>query len=661
MLRASIFFSTSNIVTIVSFMDASVYLRKQGWLGEGHSLDQTGKGIKRPLLVSKKIDVLGVGLNKHAAVSDQWWLRAYDQGLKDFGTGKQNLLGQVQKHGHNRGGLYGRFVKGEEVPGTIEPSLESTPTGSTTPVEKEVGGEMASSAGATLGDGDDAPTKKRKRGDKYAEQKEIRVKRRRESVATVEDAPSKKRKGDTKDSEQDERRAQRRLNREARAQKQSESTNDPRPSEASGVDIKSVINLEAVADLRSARDRALERKRQAQIAKKARKTMTPEQKRTFKKEQREERALQKAEIAKAEAAKHKASKDAGVEEGGVLAVPPQMVKKRGRPKKKIKEDSKQDQTDRSPVSQHGTDIDIPQREVQAGKVRVLTVEEKKSKLSPEKFQEYLDRAREKEISIDEYIRRRAQKHAIKQGEKLGLSKNATAIGESDPPVETTANSIGFVVDTTGDESLATKAPKLKKEKDLPQLPEFAEALAKITRSEPVVITDDVGEETFRWDPSIPVPHDKRLWQGVEIKTLPKIVRKARKECMAGRRESKKQGLDPTKVEKGEVTLKKSKGTRKVEAREGLLWKILLKSRQYAKDGKLVGTKASEIKVEVGGYKDVPLVEVGGSEEFTKGEMSLARTVATRILKREKTDGKGEKWEGKEKKKKSSKKAKGSTK
>ncbi|KAK4891315.1 hypothetical protein LTR27_010118 [Elasticomyces elasticus] len=638
-------------------MDASVYLRKQGWLGEGHSLDQTGKGIKRPLLVSKKIDVLGVGLNKHAAVSDQWWLRAYDQGLKDFGTGKQNLLGQVQKHGHNRGGLYGRFVKGEEVPGTIEPSLESTPTGSTTPEEKEAGGEMASSAGTTLGDGTDVPTKKRKRGDKYSEQKEIRVKRRRESVASTEHAPSKKPKSDSKDP--NEKRAQRRLDREAKAQKQSESTNDPRPSEASGVDIKSVINLEAVADLKSARDRALERKRQAQIAKKARKTMIPEQKRTFKKEQREERALQKAEIAKAEAATHKASKDAGVE-GGVLAVPVQTVKKRGRPKKKIKEDSKQDQMDQSRVSQHGTDIDISRREVQAGKVRVLTVEEKKSKLSPEKFQEYLDRAREKEISIDEYIRRRAQKHAIKQGEKLGLSKNATAAEESDPPVETTANSIGFVVDTTGDESLATKAPKMKKDKDLPQLPEFAEALAKIARNEPVVITDDFGEETFRWDSSIPIPHDKRLWQGVEIKTLPKIVRKARKEWMAGRRESKKTGHDPTKVEKGEVTPKKSKGTRKVEAREGLLWKILLKSRQYAKDGKLEGRKASEIKVEVGGYKDVPLVQVGGGTEFTKGEMSLARTVATRILKREKTDGKGEKWEGKEKKKKSSKKIKGST-
>ncbi|EMC99301.1 hypothetical protein BAUCODRAFT_53708, partial [Baudoinia panamericana UAMH 10762] len=100
-------------------MDTGAYLRKQGWLGDGHSLDHTGKGIKRPLLVSKKVDVLGVGLNKHTAVSDQWWLRAFDQGLKALGTGQESVLSQVQKHGVSRGGLYGRFVKGDGVPGTI--------------------------------------------------------------------------------------------------------------------------------------------------------------------------------------------------------------------------------------------------------------------------------------------------------------------------------------------------------------------------------------------------------------------------------------------------------------------------------------------------------------------------------------------------------------
>lgn len=101
-------------------MDTSAYLKRQGWKGDGHSLDHHGRGIRKPLLVSKKIDYLGVGVNKHAAVSDQWWMRAFDQGLKDLGTGKVGALASVQKHGMNHGNLYGRFVKGEGVPGTFE-------------------------------------------------------------------------------------------------------------------------------------------------------------------------------------------------------------------------------------------------------------------------------------------------------------------------------------------------------------------------------------------------------------------------------------------------------------------------------------------------------------------------------------------------------------
>ena len=117
-------------------MNAAEYLKKQGWQGSGHSLDgPAGRGLKKPLLVSKKVDVLGVGLNKHAAVSDQWWLRAYDQGLQTLGTGKESALAQAQKHGVNRGGLYGRFVKGEGVPGTLWQTIWPS---STTPGEVPV-------------------------------------------------------------------------------------------------------------------------------------------------------------------------------------------------------------------------------------------------------------------------------------------------------------------------------------------------------------------------------------------------------------------------------------------------------------------------------------------------------------------------------------------
>lgn len=100
-------------------MDTDAYLRKHGWRGTGHSLDSNNAGLKKPLLISKKIDVLGIGINKHDVVADQWWMKAFDSSLKDFGTGKKSILSNVKDHGIKRGGLYGRFVQGEGMPGSI--------------------------------------------------------------------------------------------------------------------------------------------------------------------------------------------------------------------------------------------------------------------------------------------------------------------------------------------------------------------------------------------------------------------------------------------------------------------------------------------------------------------------------------------------------------
>jgi len=70
-------------------MNAEAYLRKQGWQGSGHSLDKTGRGIKKPLLIAHKNDQLGLGKKKAAhTTDDQWWLRAFDQSLQSIGTGK---------------------------------------------------------------------------------------------------------------------------------------------------------------------------------------------------------------------------------------------------------------------------------------------------------------------------------------------------------------------------------------------------------------------------------------------------------------------------------------------------------------------------------------------------------------------------------------------
>jgi nucleolar protein TMA23 len=143
-------------------MDASSYLKKHGWQGSGHSLDTTGRGLKKPLLVSKKVDVLGVGLNKHAAVSDQWWLRAYDQGLATLGTGKESALAQAQKHGVNRGGLYGRFVKGEGMPGTVGEEVKKVEVNGMLPTPQDSDAQ------------EEKAERKRKRADKAEEKKSKR-------------------------------------------------------------------------------------------------------------------------------------------------------------------------------------------------------------------------------------------------------------------------------------------------------------------------------------------------------------------------------------------------------------------------------------------------------------------------------------------------------
>jgi hypothetical protein len=83
-------------------MNAEAYLRKQGWQGSGHSLDRTGRGIKKPLLIAHKNDQLGLGKKKAAhTTDDQWWLRAFDQSLQSIGTGK-DVCSHVFRHARDQ-------------------------------------------------------------------------------------------------------------------------------------------------------------------------------------------------------------------------------------------------------------------------------------------------------------------------------------------------------------------------------------------------------------------------------------------------------------------------------------------------------------------------------------------------------------------------------
>ena len=117
-------------------MDTSAYLAGQGWLGNGYSLDPTGRGLKGPLLVSRKSNTFGVGVKKHDAHADQWWARAFDDSLKNLDVSKNEITGDTigvtagvwgeldfMKAGGAKwignGGLYAGFVKGESLGGTL--------------------------------------------------------------------------------------------------------------------------------------------------------------------------------------------------------------------------------------------------------------------------------------------------------------------------------------------------------------------------------------------------------------------------------------------------------------------------------------------------------------------------------------------------------------
>ena len=119
-------------------MDAAAYLINQGWRGDGHALHHSGRGITKPIHMSKKANVLGVGKREHDAHADQWWARAFDDTLKGLNTTKNEATGKIEESAlgsdaqalqmvaGNGGakwvgqrGLYRNFVRGESLSGTL--------------------------------------------------------------------------------------------------------------------------------------------------------------------------------------------------------------------------------------------------------------------------------------------------------------------------------------------------------------------------------------------------------------------------------------------------------------------------------------------------------------------------------------------------------------
>lgn len=137
-------------------MDTAAYLTNQGWRGEGHALYQSGRGITRPILVSQKQNVLGLGKKKHDAHADQWWARAFDATLKGINSTKDGVRGKTEgislsasaqalqmvgKGGAKwvgQRGLYSNFVRGECLGGTLTPQEERKPDGNERNEEKRI-------------------------------------------------------------------------------------------------------------------------------------------------------------------------------------------------------------------------------------------------------------------------------------------------------------------------------------------------------------------------------------------------------------------------------------------------------------------------------------------------------------------------------------------
>lgn len=113
-------------------MNAHALLTSQGWRGTGHSLHPTSDttGLSRPLLVSQKQNVLGIGKKQHRT-SDMWWQNAFDKSLKGLDTSMEGKVVQTITNGGSDmvakgggkyvggGGLYACFVRGGVLGGTI--------------------------------------------------------------------------------------------------------------------------------------------------------------------------------------------------------------------------------------------------------------------------------------------------------------------------------------------------------------------------------------------------------------------------------------------------------------------------------------------------------------------------------------------------------------
>jgi len=125
-------------------MDAQAHLLSLGWAGPGHALDarpykhkghrglaydpnqvSKGNGLVKPLLVSQRQGRHGIGKRAHEPqAGNEWWLKGFESALGNIGKSESERSSgtatpETGEHTGKHGGLYGFFVKGQDMAGTI--------------------------------------------------------------------------------------------------------------------------------------------------------------------------------------------------------------------------------------------------------------------------------------------------------------------------------------------------------------------------------------------------------------------------------------------------------------------------------------------------------------------------------------------------------------
>lgn len=238
-------------------MNAQAHLISLGWAGPGHSLDSrpdgistykqkghrglaydpardpakvgnTGTGLVKPLSISQRKARFGIGKKAHEPASGtDWWLKGFESALGNIGkseserssgvsTPVNNAATRFNNGGGKHGGLYGFFIKGQLMQGTIEEQEAEQLRGKKRKSDAlEDGSE--SSEGVSSGNSTESKNKKAKKASKDFEvvaafigesRKDEKRKKRKDKTGEVEQFDQISQFFDTRDGAEKKRRKQ---------------------------------------------------------------------------------------------------------------------------------------------------------------------------------------------------------------------------------------------------------------------------------------------------------------------------------------------------------------------------------------------------------------------------------------------------------------------